>query len=143
MYSQAVREPLDKQDPDHSDLDAFEVIMYVMALAFAFEDIQKVSLTVRHLPDIALDNAFAPVIQAPPIRVMESSQLLEFCVFRHGRSIGRGFQSTHGWNWLVGRAFEESAYPELPVAQFCRPSDLVRQSIFIATCRLIHHIPSG
>ncbi|KIP12742.1 hypothetical protein PHLGIDRAFT_17507 [Phlebiopsis gigantea 11061_1 CR5-6] len=41
VYSQAVREPLDKQDPDHSDLDAFEVIMYVMALAFAFEDIQK------------------------------------------------------------------------------------------------------
>ena len=32
-----VREPLDRLDPNHSDLDVFEIIMYVMALAFAFE----------------------------------------------------------------------------------------------------------
>lgn len=35
----SVREPLDKIDGDHSDLDVFEVILYVMALAFAFEGV--------------------------------------------------------------------------------------------------------
>lgn len=41
-YSQAVREPLDKVDPDYTDLDKWEAIMYVMALAFTFEDMQKI-----------------------------------------------------------------------------------------------------
>ncbi|KAI0677344.1 hypothetical protein C8Q78DRAFT_1002340 [Trametes maxima] len=36
-YSQAVREPLDKLDPDHSDLDGWEIVMYVLALAFSLE----------------------------------------------------------------------------------------------------------
>ncbi|KAI0335667.1 hypothetical protein GY45DRAFT_1317046 [Cubamyces sp. BRFM 1775] len=41
-YSQAVREPLDKLDKDHSDLDKWEVIMYVLALAFSLEDLHKI-----------------------------------------------------------------------------------------------------
>ncbi|KAI0751001.1 calcium activated cation channel [Daedaleopsis nitida] len=41
-YSQAVREPLDKLDPNHSDLDEWEVVMYILALAFSFEDLHKV-----------------------------------------------------------------------------------------------------
>ncbi|RPD66965.1 calcium activated cation channel [Lentinus tigrinus ALCF2SS1-7] len=41
-YSQAVREPLDKLDPDHGDLDVWEIIMYVLALAFSFEDLHKI-----------------------------------------------------------------------------------------------------
>ena len=32
-----VREPLDKLDPDHGDLDTWEIIMYVLTLAFSFE----------------------------------------------------------------------------------------------------------
>lgn len=32
-----VREPLDKLDPDHSDLDIWEIIMYILALSIAFE----------------------------------------------------------------------------------------------------------
>ncbi|OCH94327.1 calcium activated cation channel [Obba rivulosa] len=40
-YSQAVREPLDRLDPDHSDLDFWEIIMYVLALSFTFEDMNK------------------------------------------------------------------------------------------------------
>ncbi|KAI0082361.1 calcium activated cation channel [Panus rudis PR-1116 ss-1] len=43
VYSQAVREPLDKLDPDYTDLDKWEVVMYVLALSFAFEDVQKVA----------------------------------------------------------------------------------------------------
>lgn len=42
IYSQAVREPLDKIDPNYTDFDKWEVVMYVMGLAFAFEDIQKI-----------------------------------------------------------------------------------------------------
>ncbi|KAI0346876.1 calcium activated cation channel [Trametopsis cervina] len=42
VYSQAVREPLDKLDPDHGDLDIFEIIMYTMALSFAIEDVYKI-----------------------------------------------------------------------------------------------------
>ncbi|KAI0660794.1 hypothetical protein C8Q70DRAFT_972498 [Cubamyces menziesii] len=41
-YSQAVREPLDKLDKDHSDLDKWEIIMYVLALAFSLEDLHKI-----------------------------------------------------------------------------------------------------
>ncbi|EJF62394.1 calcium activated cation channel [Dichomitus squalens] len=41
-YSQAVREPLDKLDPNHRDLDLWEVVMYVLALAFSFEDLHKI-----------------------------------------------------------------------------------------------------
>ncbi|CDO73749.1 hypothetical protein BN946_scf185015.g77 [Trametes cinnabarina] len=37
-YSQAVREPLDKLDREHKDLDGWEVVMYVLALAFSLED---------------------------------------------------------------------------------------------------------
>ncbi|KAL7282554.1 hypothetical protein ACG7TL_004025 [Trametes sanguinea] len=36
-YSQAVREPLDKLDREHKDLDGWEVLMYVLALAFSLE----------------------------------------------------------------------------------------------------------
>ncbi|KAF7792876.1 hypothetical protein EIP86_003977 [Pleurotus ostreatoroseus] len=43
VYSQAVREPLDRLDPDHSDFDTWEIILYVLALSFAFEDVQKIT----------------------------------------------------------------------------------------------------
>lgn len=36
-YSQAVREPLDTIHRDHSDLDPWEIVMYVMGLAFTLE----------------------------------------------------------------------------------------------------------
>lgn len=36
-YAKTVREPLDKLDPNHSDFDAWEIIMYVLALSFSFE----------------------------------------------------------------------------------------------------------
>ncbi|KAH9927239.1 uncharacterized protein B0H18DRAFT_1084767 [Fomitopsis serialis] len=36
-YSQAVREPLDKLNPEHSELDFWEVVMYVLGLAFSFD----------------------------------------------------------------------------------------------------------
>ncbi|KAI0692662.1 calcium activated cation channel [Cytidiella melzeri] len=42
VYSQAVREPLDKLNPDHSDLDIFEVLLYIMGLSFAIEDVYKI-----------------------------------------------------------------------------------------------------
>ncbi|KZT05660.1 calcium activated cation channel [Laetiporus sulphureus 93-53] len=41
-YSQAVREPLDKLDPDHSELDIWEVIMYILALSFSFENMHRI-----------------------------------------------------------------------------------------------------
>ncbi|KAG0709856.1 hypothetical protein DFH29DRAFT_841605 [Suillus ampliporus] len=37
VYSQAVREPLERLDPDHTVVDIWEIILYVMALAFSFE----------------------------------------------------------------------------------------------------------
>ncbi|KAL4076182.1 hypothetical protein J3A83DRAFT_4357282 [Scleroderma citrinum] len=37
VYSQAVREPLERLDPSHASLDEWEYILYVMALAFVFE----------------------------------------------------------------------------------------------------------
>lgn len=41
VYSQAVREPLDKLDPNHTTLDEWEFILYFMALAFVIEDMYK------------------------------------------------------------------------------------------------------
>ncbi|KAH9948400.1 hypothetical protein B0H21DRAFT_690173 [Amylocystis lapponica] len=49
VYSQAVREPLDKLDPDHSDLDPWEIVMYILALSFSFEDLHKVPSIIYQL----------------------------------------------------------------------------------------------
>ncbi|KAK7695377.1 hypothetical protein QCA50_000012 [Cerrena zonata] len=43
-YSQAVREPLDKLDPNYTDFDKWETMMYLLAFTFAIEDVQKVDL---------------------------------------------------------------------------------------------------
>ncbi|KAI0727308.1 hypothetical protein C8Q72DRAFT_841133 [Fomitopsis betulina] len=40
-YFQAVREPLDKLNPKHSELDPWEIVMYVLGLAFSFDDLHK------------------------------------------------------------------------------------------------------
>ncbi|KAI0005149.1 hypothetical protein BJV74DRAFT_329297 [Russula compacta] len=47
VYSQAVREPLDRLNPLHSHLDIWEVVLYVMTLAFTFEDLQNVYKILR------------------------------------------------------------------------------------------------
>lgn len=41
VYSQAVREPLDKLDPDQTSFDNWEVVLYVMSLSFVIEDLWK------------------------------------------------------------------------------------------------------
>ncbi|KAI6130332.1 hypothetical protein EDD16DRAFT_1541675 [Pisolithus croceorrhizus] len=41
VYSQAVREPLQRLDPNHAYFDAWECALYVMALAFCCEDIHR------------------------------------------------------------------------------------------------------
>ncbi|KAF8204720.1 calcium activated cation channel [Pholiota molesta] len=41
IYSRAVREPLQRLDENHRSLDESEIILYVMALSFIFEDIYK------------------------------------------------------------------------------------------------------
>lgn len=41
VYSQAVREPLERLDPNHAYFDAWEYVLYVMALAFCCEDIHR------------------------------------------------------------------------------------------------------
>ncbi|KAG1815632.1 uncharacterized protein BJ212DRAFT_230992 [Suillus subaureus] len=41
VYSQAVREPLERLDPNHTMVDIWEVVLYVMALAFSLEDILR------------------------------------------------------------------------------------------------------
>ncbi|EGO02051.1 hypothetical protein SERLA73DRAFT_71198 [Serpula lacrymans var. lacrymans S7.3] len=41
VFSQAVREPLERLNSDHASVDAWEYILYIMALAFCFEDIQR------------------------------------------------------------------------------------------------------
>ena len=37
MDQLTVREPLDKLDPNHRDLDGWEIIMYILALSFSFQ----------------------------------------------------------------------------------------------------------
>ncbi|OAX44017.1 hypothetical protein K503DRAFT_846787 [Rhizopogon vinicolor AM-OR11-026] len=41
VYSQAVRQPLERLDPDHGVVDVWEIILYIMALAFSLEDINR------------------------------------------------------------------------------------------------------
>ncbi|EPQ59899.1 hypothetical protein GLOTRDRAFT_35258 [Gloeophyllum trabeum ATCC 11539] len=47
VYSQAVREPLDRLDPHHSRFDEYEYILYFMALAFSIEDMHKIYKLLR------------------------------------------------------------------------------------------------
>ncbi|KAI9513256.1 calcium activated cation channel [Russula earlei] len=47
VYSQAVREPLDRLDPLYHHLDGWEIVLYVMALAFIFEDLHNIYKTLR------------------------------------------------------------------------------------------------
>lgn len=42
--NETVREPLDKLDPDHGDFDEWEIVMYVLGLAFSIEG-NKLSLS--------------------------------------------------------------------------------------------------
>ncbi|KDQ64365.1 hypothetical protein JAAARDRAFT_144983 [Jaapia argillacea MUCL 33604] len=48
VYSQAVREPLDRLDPNHQNLDAWEIILYLMTSAFAMEDVTKFYKLLRY-----------------------------------------------------------------------------------------------
>ncbi|KAG2369676.1 hypothetical protein BDR07DRAFT_1388088 [Suillus spraguei] len=41
VYSQAVREPLERLDPNYTVLDMWEIVLYIMALAFSLEDILR------------------------------------------------------------------------------------------------------
>ncbi|KIJ69974.1 hypothetical protein HYDPIDRAFT_104644 [Hydnomerulius pinastri MD-312] len=41
VYSQAVREPLERLDPNHMSLDGWEYVLYIMALSFCCEDILR------------------------------------------------------------------------------------------------------
>ncbi|KAG6830324.1 hypothetical protein H0H92_001259 [Tricholoma furcatifolium] len=47
VYSQAVREPLERLGDPNPRLDAWEVILYVMALSYAMEDLHKFYLLIR------------------------------------------------------------------------------------------------
>lgn len=47
VYSQAVRQPLEKVDPHH-DFDFFEGMLYTMALAFSFEETHRLYTTLRY-----------------------------------------------------------------------------------------------
>lgn len=48
VYSQAVREPLDRLDPNHTVLDVWEIVLYIMALAFSLEDIHRFYLLFKY-----------------------------------------------------------------------------------------------
>ncbi|OJA19294.1 hypothetical protein AZE42_00451 [Rhizopogon vesiculosus] len=39
VYSQAVRQPLERLDPNHGVVDVWEIILYIMALAFSLEEL--------------------------------------------------------------------------------------------------------
>ncbi|KIJ20360.1 hypothetical protein PAXINDRAFT_166432 [Paxillus involutus ATCC 200175] len=41
VYSQAVREPLERLDPNHMLVEGWEYLLYIMALAFCVEDIHR------------------------------------------------------------------------------------------------------
>ncbi|KAF8639757.1 hypothetical protein AX17_001019 [Amanita inopinata Kibby_2008] len=47
VYSQAVREPLERLDQLHSSLDGWEIVLYVMTLAFTVEDVHKFWVLLR------------------------------------------------------------------------------------------------
>jgi len=47
VYSQAVREPLDRPDPLSHELELWEIILYVMTLAFTFEDLHNIYKILR------------------------------------------------------------------------------------------------
>ncbi|KAI0053727.1 calcium activated cation channel [Auriscalpium vulgare] len=47
VYSQAVREPLDRLDPLHNHLDPYELVLYVMSLAFILDNFNKIWKTLR------------------------------------------------------------------------------------------------
>lgn len=47
VYSQAVREPVQRLDPLHHHFEIWEVLLYVMGLAFLLEDLNKIFKTLR------------------------------------------------------------------------------------------------
>jgi len=48
VYSQAVRSPLDRLDINHQFLDGWELALYIMALSFALEDVNKLYKTLLY-----------------------------------------------------------------------------------------------
>ncbi|PFH51286.1 hypothetical protein AMATHDRAFT_3139 [Amanita thiersii Skay4041] len=47
VYSQAVREPLERLNPSHKYLDVWEIILYILALSFLVEDLHKFLTLIR------------------------------------------------------------------------------------------------
>ncbi|KZS98082.1 hypothetical protein SISNIDRAFT_481943 [Sistotremastrum niveocremeum HHB9708] len=47
VYSQAVRQPLERALPRESDMDPWEIVLYIMALSFSLEEFHKIYTTIK------------------------------------------------------------------------------------------------
>lgn len=120
VYSQAVREPLERAHDLH--WDGWEIIMYVMALSFLIEDLHSVSPSSSISRSALLTSAKVRV--HPPFRNLSRLLLLELCVPHYRRVVTGRIHTAHHWCYGHWRTGNELQTEELPSHQLCCPFDL-------------------
>ncbi|THH13643.1 hypothetical protein EW146_g6604 [Bondarzewia mesenterica] len=119
VYSQAVLEPLDPMDPFHRRLDNWEIVLYVMSLAFALEDGHKIYKLLHFATYRAL--SFWNIVSF-------STDILLICAFIL-RVVGLA-NGTHGDTLQLVTVFD--GYKYIGTMQICIARMLRESSIFFA-----------
>ncbi|KZT71461.1 calcium activated cation channel [Daedalea quercina L-15889] len=131
-YSLAVREPLDKLDSEHSELDFWEVVMYVLGLAFSVDDLHKlfklllfvswrtlgfwdvVSVTTDSLLTVAFVLRMAGIVSAEPqsstfrLRAFQCLSFVAPLIWMKVIPVFDGFQFVGTMQICVARMLKES-----------------------------------
>ena len=140
----SVREPLDKLNPKHSELDPWEIVMYVLGLAFSFDGEPPSSpsflnhpLTPRPHPDLhkvgppnsasatPLTPPLRPALQAPAVRLLAHARLLGRRLGDDGLSPHRCVRPPRRGDRDVGPAELDVPLEGFPVPELRRAFDLV------------------
>ncbi|KAF9651096.1 hypothetical protein BDM02DRAFT_3267407 [Thelephora ganbajun] len=103
VYSIAVREPLDKIDPNNQHIDPWEVILYVLALSFSFDNNFKVDM-LSTIPGIRPYVSLMPDLQAAALRNMTFVLILELQLI----TIFDGYKYMGTLQICVARMLQES-----------------------------------
>lgn len=142
VYSIAVREPLDKIDPNNQRIDAWEVILYVLALSFSLDNNFKIYKLLRfatwrsfsfwHIVNLLTDALFMTAFVLRVIGLSSTGSTAEHTKFRSFQVLS--FVSPLIWMKLI-TVFD--GYKYMGTLQICVARMLQESGIFFALLSLL------